>query len=68
MNDMNNTVPKEKPNCYQCKYRGTVPGDTHSCCRYPGNDTRLFSFFDQANRDNVLILYIKADKHAFISD
>lgn len=20
------------PLCYQCKYRGTVPGDAHSCC------------------------------------
>jgi hypothetical protein len=30
-------------NCYKCKWRGTVPGDTHSCCRHPdlkdaGND------------------------------
>lgn len=22
----------EKPNCYECKYRGTIPGDCHSCC------------------------------------
>jgi len=25
-----------KPNCYECKHRGTVPGDAHSCCRHPG--------------------------------
>ncbi len=22
----------KKPNCYKCKYRATVPGDTHSRC------------------------------------
>jgi len=25
-----------KPNCYECKYRGSVPGDAHSCCKHPG--------------------------------
>ena len=24
-----------KPDCYTCIHRGTVPGDTHSCCRHP---------------------------------
>ena len=24
-----------KPNCYECEYRGGVPGDCHSCCRHP---------------------------------
>ena len=24
-----------KPNCYECKYRGEVPGDAHSCCNHP---------------------------------
>lgn len=24
-----------KPNCYNCKYRGDIPGDAHSCCRHP---------------------------------
>lgn len=23
------------PNCYKCKYRGTIPGDAHSCCNHP---------------------------------
>ena len=23
---------KEKPDCYKCSNRGTVPGDTHSSC------------------------------------
>lgn len=22
-----------KPDCYDCKHRGTVPGDTHSRCK-----------------------------------
>ena len=24
-----------KPNCYECKHRGTLPGTAHSCCRHP---------------------------------
>ena len=27
----------EKPNCYKCVYRGTLPGDAHSCCKHPAN-------------------------------
>lgn len=26
-----------KPNCYECKYRGDLPGDAHSCCNHPLN-------------------------------
>lgn len=25
----------KKPNCYECKHRGSVPGDAHSCCEHP---------------------------------
>ena len=25
----------DKPNCYECKYRGTIPGNAHSCCNHP---------------------------------
>jgi len=28
-------VNKDKPDCYKCKHRGTVPGNAHSCCRHP---------------------------------
>jgi hypothetical protein len=24
--------------CYDCEYRGTVPGDAHSCCKHPSID------------------------------
>jgi len=24
-----------KPNCYECRYRGTIPGDAHSRCLHP---------------------------------
>jgi len=24
-----------KHNCYECEYRGTIPGDAHSCCNHP---------------------------------
>ena len=30
-----------KPNCYECEYRGIIPGDAHSCCRHPGKATEL---------------------------
>ena len=26
---------KEKPNCYECKHKGTIPGDCHSKCVHP---------------------------------
>lgn len=25
----------DKPDCYQCKYRGEVPGSCHSSCNHP---------------------------------
>lgn len=53
----------EKPNCYECKYRGNVPGDAHSCCKYPGNNTGLFSLFEKQNIENASKLEIEADSH-----
>jgi len=53
----------KKPNCYDCKYRGNVPGDAHSCCKHPGNKTGMFSFFDSANAKNMKKLNVKADPH-----
>jgi hypothetical protein len=54
----------EKPDCYRCKYRGDVPGDGHSCCRYPGNKTGLLATgFEQSNKENAVILNIKAVAH-----
>lgn len=31
----------KKPDCYNCKWRGTIPGDRHSCCRHPNNKEML---------------------------
>jgi hypothetical protein len=28
---------KKKANCYECKFRGEVPGSAHSCCKHPGS-------------------------------
>lgn len=50
-------------NCYQCKYRRNVPGDAHSCCRYPGNDIDLFGLFSKKNADNAAKLNIRADPY-----
>lgn len=49
--------------CYQCKYRGDVPGDTHSCCKYPGNNTGFFGIFDEYNMENRRKLNIRGDAH-----
>lgn len=53
------------PNCYECKYRGNVPGDTHSCCRYPGNDSDPFAMFEPSNAVNMAKLNIRANRHGF---
>lgn len=29
-----------KPNCYDCKWRGSVPGDCHSCCLHPNTGNK----------------------------
>jgi len=29
------TTKKEKPNCYNCKWRGECPGSAHSSCNHP---------------------------------
>lgn len=53
----------DKPNCYECEYRGRVPGDAHSCCHYPGTDTGILSMFEQKNIDLIIKLNIKAHGH-----
>lgn len=30
-----------KPDCYNCRHRGAVPGDTHSCCKHPDIKSNL---------------------------
>ena len=54
----------QKPDCYKCRYRGTVPGDAHSCCKYPGNKTGLLDFFAPENRANMPLC--KIDKAILI--
>ena len=53
----------EKPNCYKCEYRGNVPGDAHSCCEYPENDTGMLSMFAPINAKNAKKLNVTADPH-----
>ncbi len=38
--DEEQPVPKEKPNCYQCKHRFPIPGDAHSRCANPDAQVR----------------------------
>lgn len=29
----------KRPDCYECKYRGTIPGDAHTRCKHPKRGT-----------------------------
>lgn len=60
--------------CYDCKYRGTIPGDAHSCCNHPSNKTLLenpflnmMSILGSARKIDLGIpanlLNIKANEH-----
>jgi len=53
----------KNPKCYECKHRGNVPGDAHSCCNYPGNSTGMLDFFNEGNWSNAKKLNIKASAH-----
>jgi len=58
----------EKPNCYKCKHRGSVPGSTHSSCKHPGNSVSGGGIFDyfiniKSNFENADKLNITADRH-----
>lgn len=50
------------PKCYDCKYRGNVPGDTHSCCLFPGLKSGLFDFFEPENLIMRTVLDIRGDE------
>ena len=50
-----------KADCYKCTYRGTIPGNAHSCCKYPGNNTDMLSLF--SNGANIRKLNIRAHQH-----
>ena len=49
--------------CYKCKYRGSVPGDAHSCCKYPGTETGMLDLFSKKNADLRKKLNIKGNAH-----
>ena len=56
-----------KPNCYECKYRGSIPGDAHSRCNHPKveqNDNvfgALAEMFSGKNNDAAKALGIKGN-------
>lgn len=60
-------IMSDKPNCYKCKYRGTVPGNAHSSCNYPGTDTGILSMFEPVNQEVANKLHIEADFHGIRS-
>lgn len=58
-----------KANCYECIYRGNVPGDAHSCCRHPevkgGDDViaGLVAMFSGDNINAIEKLQIRGNAH-----
>ncbi len=56
---------ENKPDCYKCKYRGRVPGNAHSCCEYPVNNTDMIMGLMEvlAGKTNAGKLNIKANPH-----
>jgi len=58
---------KKEFDCYKCKHRGTVPGDAHSCCKYPGTETGMFDIFNSKNFAIALKLKIKGNSHGISS-
>jgi len=53
-----------KPDCYKCIYRGNVPGDCHSRCKFPGTKTGMFDMFDSNNMDLANTLEIKTSEYS----
>lgn len=45
-----------KPNCYECKHRGGVPGSAHSSCRHPA--------FSAVSDDPLMMMFSLLGKRA----
>ena len=60
---MDNT--KEEKGCYNCKYRGTVPGDAHSSCHHPlvGDPFMALVGIITGNNNVIDKLNIRANQH-----
>jgi hypothetical protein len=60
-----------KPDCYECKYRGNVPGDAHSCCEHPSISvsplTELIALLGAGGPSVSSSLNIEADPHGIRS-
>lgn len=52
--------------CFECEYRGDLPGDTHSCCKYPGVRTNIPAIFDVKNTIIQTELGITAERYGFM--
>jgi len=55
-----------KADCYKCEYRGTIPGDCHTRCCYPGLKNGLFDMFED-NSEIRAKLNIKGNAHGIRS-
>jgi len=61
-----------KKKCYDCKHRGSIPGDAHSCCKHPDlnsvtNDPFLgmMAMFANVGRAGPQVDVIKATSEKF---
>lgn len=70
MEQIEQTNCYNEPNCYNCVYRGSVPGDAHSCCLHPKTGMKsgdifggLVSLVSGETAGAARELQIKADAH-----
>ena len=54
----------DKPDCYQCRHRGEVPGSAHSCCNHPaaGNGPNPFAILASVGRVTPVVNIGGAEK------
>jgi len=59
-------MKKKKFNCYECEYRGTIPGVRHSKCCYPGLKNGMLDIF-AGNSEIIKKLKIRGNEHGIKS-
>jgi hypothetical protein len=66
-----NTLLDMKPNCYECQYRTSIPGDAHSACNHPsiakGNRLHVAIHCLAGDSPTARELNIKGDAHGISS-
>lgn len=49
--------------CYKCYFRGSIPGDAHSCCKFYGLKSDMFDYVMPENQIMSQVLNIKVNAY-----